>query len=107
MRHYSRTEPTMTLLRPPHDVVREHAVIWAEVPTEVPSVEIWAVDSADRGLRGRTTAHDREALACYEEIGCVHTAAFHLRQVFGKLHIRSRVELARQAVEREHAQHYA
>jgi DNA-binding CsgD family transcriptional regulator len=36
-----------------------------------------------------------------------HTVAFHLRQVFRKLHIRSRVELARLAVEREHAQHTA
>ncbi|MDQ1750000.1 MAG: hypothetical protein QOE71_1056 [Pseudonocardiales bacterium] len=36
-----------------------------------------------------------------------HTVAFHLRQVFRKLHIRSRVELARLAVEREHPQHSA
>jgi DNA-binding CsgD family transcriptional regulator len=32
-----------------------------------------------------------------------HTVAFHLRQVFRKLDIRSRVELARLAVEREQA----
>jgi DNA-binding CsgD family transcriptional regulator len=36
-----------------------------------------------------------------------HTVAFHLRQVFRKLHIRSRVELARLAVEREHAEQTA
>jgi DNA-binding CsgD family transcriptional regulator len=32
-----------------------------------------------------------------------HTVAFHLRQVFRKLDIRSRVELARLVVEREHS----
>jgi DNA-binding CsgD family transcriptional regulator len=36
-----------------------------------------------------------------------HTVAFHLRQVFRKLDIRSRVELARLAVEREQAPHSA
>jgi DNA-binding CsgD family transcriptional regulator len=36
-----------------------------------------------------------------------HTVAFHLRQVFRKLNIRSRVELARLAVERELAHHSA
>jgi DNA-binding CsgD family transcriptional regulator len=36
-----------------------------------------------------------------------HTVAFHLRQVFRKLDIRSRVELARLAVEREQAQRSA
>lgn len=36
-----------------------------------------------------------------------HTVAFHLRQVFRKLDIRSRVELARLAVEREQTPHSA
>jgi DNA-binding CsgD family transcriptional regulator len=36
-----------------------------------------------------------------------HTVAFHLRQVFRKLDIRSRVELARLAVEHEQAPHSA
>jgi DNA-binding CsgD family transcriptional regulator len=141
-------------------------VLW----TQASSAENRAVDSADRGLPERSIAHYREALACYDEIGCLrdsarvrlllrelgvrvrhwsyeerplsgwasltatearigelvalgltnrqvatemfistHTVAFHLRQVFRKLDIRSRVELARLAVEREHqhAQHNA
>jgi DNA-binding CsgD family transcriptional regulator len=164
MTHHLHTEPTSTLLRPPHDVVREHTVLW----TRASSAETRAIDSADRGSRERTIAHYREALACYDQIGSsrdsarvrlllrdlgvrvrhwsyeerpvsgwasltsteaqitelvalgltnrqvatemfisAHTVAFHLRQVFRKLHIRSRVELARLAVEREHAPHSA
>jgi DNA-binding CsgD family transcriptional regulator len=158
------TEPTSTNLRAAHDVVREHTALW----TRAASAETRALDSTDRGLRERTVAHYREALACYDQIGSLHdsarvrlllrnlgvrvrhwsyeqrpvsgwasltstetqitelvalgltnrqvasemfisahTVAFHLRQVFRKLHIRSRVELARLAVEREHAQHSA
>ncbi|MDT4926542.1 MAG: hypothetical protein QOG01_4255 [Pseudonocardiales bacterium] len=164
MTHQLYTEPTIPNLRPPHDVVREHALLW----TRAASAEVRAVDSSDRGLREQTIAHYREALACYDQIGSsrdsarlrlllrdlgvrirhwsyeerpasgwaaltsteaqitelvalgltnrqvatemfisAHTVAFHLRQVFRKLHVRSRVELARLAVEREHAQHSA
>jgi DNA-binding CsgD family transcriptional regulator len=79
-----------------HWSYQEHPVSgWASLTsTEAQITELVAL-----GLTNRQVAAEMFISA--------HTVAFHLRQVFRKLHIRSRVELARLAAQREYAQHSA